>query len=75
MKVSAEMDWALLREQKAWLVSHANEMVGSDLYTPEEVAYADGLINLIDSIQDCAVIDGDATDVEVFGEEVIIITI
>jgi len=50
-----KLDWALLRKQKEWLQSFK----GND--------YADGLIHLIDAIQDHAVANGEASEREVFG--------
>jgi len=50
------INWALLREQKTWLM---NQPV---------CAEADGLVNLIDALQDGAVNDGVSEDV-VFGEQ------
>jgi len=45
------INWALLREQKTWLM---NQPV---------CAEADGLVNLIDALQDGAVNDGVSEDV------------
>lgn len=50
-----KIDWAMLREQKAWLFRQDNE-------------FADGILNLLDAIQDEAVASGIATEEEVFGE-------
>ena len=50
-------DWKLLREQKELLLR-----ISCDDYQ-----LLDGLINMIDDIQDRAVANGDATEVEVFG--------
>jgi hypothetical protein len=50
------INWALLREQKTWLL---NQPV---------CAEADGLVNLIDALQDGAVDAGVSEDV-VFGEQ------
>ena len=49
-----QFDWALIRQQKEWLL-------GFDC--PE----ANGLINMLDAIQDAAVEFGEASIVEVFG--------
>lgn len=49
------IDWKLLRKQKKWLLKQR----------PDEKA--DGLINLLDALQDAAVEDGIATGKEVFG--------
>ena len=48
------INWALLREQKLWLLT-------------QESPHADGLIHLIDAVQDQAVATGSATEIEVFG--------
>lgn len=55
-------DWKLLREQKAQLLS----MQGQSSATVEHAI--DGLINWIDALQDAAVNDNIATQLEVFGE-------
>lgn len=47
------IDWDLLRQQKLWLLQHDTEE-------------ADGLVNLLDHIQDTAVDIGAATEEEVF---------
>lgn len=51
------IDWALLRTQKEWLLRQS---------APE----ADGLINLIDCIQDAATMDGVIGEELVFGPDV-----
>lgn len=48
-----KIDWALLREQKAWLLSLNNE-------------YADGIVHLLDAVQDQAYEQG-VTEEEIFG--------
>ena len=48
------INWSLLREQKQWLLDQESE-------------HADGLVHLIDAIQDQAVDNGDASELEVFG--------
>lgn len=50
----ANVDWSLLREQKLWLLTHDNP-------------HAAGLVHLLDSIQDHAVNNGSASEIEVFG--------
>ena len=55
------IDWALLRKQKGWLYGFANE--------GEDVEYADGLLALLDYIQDNAIDTGQATEHEVLGTE------
>lgn len=55
MKIDIEkIDWCLLRKQKEWLLNQENEN-------------AAGLVHLIDRIQDEAVDNGDASEIEVFG--------
>lgn len=57
----SKIDWQLLREQKDYLVNEANNWNDSapNVY--------DGIVNLIDAIQDNAIADGLATEQEVFG--------
>jgi hypothetical protein len=43
----SDIDWALLRTQKEWLLGHRGEPA------------AEGLVNLLDSLQDRAVYDGE----------------
>lgn len=50
------IDWAMLREQKQWLMSQDN-------------AHADGLLMLIDHLQDYAVDNFLVKEEEVFGKE------
>lgn len=57
------LDWELLRRQKAFLI----ELAECGEYPPEQEEMFDGIINLIDSIQDYAIINGNATEEEVFG--------
>ena len=52
-------DWKLLREQKALLLLLACDA---------DYAVLDGVIHMIDDIQDRAVANGDATKAEVFGK-------
>lgn len=54
------VDWELLREQKVFLFNEANN--NSDA---EEVC--EGLLNLLDNLQDAVVADGLASAEEVFG--------
>lgn len=57
------IDWSLLRHQKSTLVAMAND----DDRLTTEIESLDGIIALIDSLQDEAVKQGKATEVEVFG--------
>lgn len=52
--VVQSIDWAELRSQKIWLAT-------------QPVPMADGLLNLLDALQDAAVAQGLATEEEVFG--------
>jgi hypothetical protein len=51
-------DWKLLRKQKALLLR---------ITCDDDYQLLDGLVNMIDDIQDRAVTNGDATELEVFG--------
>lgn len=64
-----KIDWTKLRKQKETLIYVI-------MSVPKEIAEdLDGILNLIDSIQDKAVEDGTATEEEVFGTDAIIIDI
>lgn len=55
MKIDiGKIDWDMLRQQKSWLLTQDNK-------------HAEGIVNLIDRIQDEAVDNGDASKIEVFG--------
>jgi hypothetical protein len=54
-KVISKTNWELLRNQKEWLWN-------------QESDEAIGLVHFLDAIQDAAVEDGIATELEVFGE-------
>ena len=56
----ATIDWALLRQQKAWLLGLVAE---APMPEPQ------GLVNLIDYIQDTALANGVASEIEIFGKE------
>lgn len=61
------IDWELLRKQKVWLLLLARKAFNNpDAWTDEDREMFDGLINLIDGIQDYAIDNGDATEQEVF---------
>ena len=62
--VQAGVDWALLRQQKDALVDMADD---EDRLT-SEIEVLDGVIALLDSLQDAAVRLGKASQLEVFGE-------
>jgi hypothetical protein len=53
--ILSQMNWDLLREQKAWLLRQ------------QPCAEVDGIVNLIDAIQDLAVSTEQASEVTVFG--------
>lgn len=55
MNYSFRIDWELLRQQKEWLLQHSCEE-------------ADGLLELLDVIQDQAVAANPALESEVFAE-------
>ena len=50
------IDWSMLREQKKWLEERSPEY------------YADGLVKLLDHLQDAAVAEGFADSITVFGD-------
>lgn len=60
-----KIDWLLLRKQKETLV---NLIHHSDLALFEK-EHLDGLIYLLDQLQDSAVEDGGLTEMEVFGKD------
>jgi hypothetical protein len=55
--VVERIDWELLAAQKSWLLA-----MGAD--------FGEGVVGLIDALQDAAVADGIATETAVFGEAV-----
>lgn len=61
----AEIDWALLREQKESLW---DMVVGQPKRSVQERETLEGVIGLIDHLQDSAVQEGRATEAEVFGQ-------
>jgi predicted type IV restriction endonuclease len=54
------IDWRMLRDQKEWLVEQAHRGGNEE---------AEGLLALLDEVQDAAVFGGIATKEEVFGTE------
>ena len=60
------LDWNLLRQQKLLLL----ELCNKPATTPADRDLLDGIIHLIDGIQDYAVDQGNATEAEVFGPEI-----
>ena len=59
------IDWKLLREQKACLY----HLTGSSRLSDYEKLALTGLLQLLDNLQDEAVNEGTATELEVFGED------
>lgn len=56
------IDWEFLREQKEYLENEAaNDNEVGHIY--------EGLLGLVDALQDAAIKDGYATEQEVFGEQ------
>ena len=55
------MDWALLRKQKVNLIQLAHDSIAP--------AHLDGIISLIDCLQDAAVADGFVSELTVFGDD------
>ena len=60
-RVIRGIDFKLLREQKRGILDHIKCHTEKELIEP-----LDGIINLIDAIQDAVVVDGIATEKEVF---------
>lgn len=70
-RVVSGLNFNLLRHQKLALLKCTDPKTGS--LVKNVLLYAgdlDGIINMIDSIQDAVVEDGIKTEAEVFGEEV-----
>jgi hypothetical protein len=61
-----EIDWELLREQKEKIIDLADDEEHKR-FTPEEITVFDGIIHLIDAIQDYAVDECEFPTQEVFG--------
>lgn len=68
LSTAASIDWALLRKQKFQLVSMADD----DDRLMSEIEVLDGVLALLDHIQDDAVAQGRATELEVFGPDWVI---
>ena len=64
-----KVDWVLLRKQKLMLLEMMNEFSLTYFNDAEKEGLAEGLINLIDSIQDYAIDELDKTEEEVFGKD------
>lgn len=62
------MNWEMLRDQKVWLLNLWNEMrKNPNAWTDTDREMLDGIINMIDGVQDYAIDNGNATEYEVFG--------
>jgi hypothetical protein len=61
-KVFTSINWKLLREQKLYMLNEANLKENPSAY--------DGVIGLLDAIQDAAVASGMYTEVNVFGKTI-----
>ena len=59
-----KMDWTLLRSQKRALV----DLRAGSVVTPEQEESLEGILNLIDCIQDQVVDTNQDTEVAVFGD-------
>lgn len=59
-----EINWELLKEQKKTLISLCNEVNDIDY---KRIEHFEGLINLLDNLQDYAVNELGQTDANVFG--------
>jgi hypothetical protein len=59
-EVFHNLDWALLREQKDYCENEAANNDAAEIY--------EALLSLIDYLQDAAVLDGIATEDEVYGK-------
>jgi hypothetical protein len=66
-EVIGKLNFELLRKQKEELVAYTHYNRTS--MSVKRVSAIDGIINMIDSIQDAVVEDGIKTEAEVFGEE------
>ena len=63
MKIYKTLNWPLLRDQKQTLL-----MLRDNVHvTPADAEHLDGIINLIDALQDEAVDSGSVSETEVFG--------
>lgn len=66
MKWFTTIDWPLLRDQKQTLL-----MLRDNAHvTPADAIHLDGIVNLIDDMQDHAVRSFVASETEVFGEQI-----
>jgi hypothetical protein len=61
------IDWRLLREQKRYLLELSSPLIG--IFTEKEYNAFEGIINLLDSIQDYAVDECGIDENDVFNFE------
>ena len=66
-RIIESLDFKLLREQKAELVAYT--CYNRSSMSAKRVGAIDGIINMLDSIQDAVVRDGIKTEEEIFGKE------
>lgn len=63
------LDWKQLREDKLWLLKLISEMENNrDAWTQSDIDHADGIIMMIDAVQDYAVDSDEIPESEVFGD-------
>jgi hypothetical protein len=67
-QIFAKMDWKLLRNQKCLLSGMVMRSAGNELLTEEEWEALQGILALLDAIQDAAVADLNLDEALVFGE-------
>lgn len=68
-KVLSDIDFKLLKEQKLTLLEIIEERKDSQyLKDKKQVEHVEGVVNLIDEIQDFAVAELGVTEEEVFGD-------
>lgn len=65
------IDWAVLRKQKEILVGLASGEKQTQDYSSTDIESLFGIVQLLDNIQDTAVDTCAASEIEIFGEEVV----
>lgn len=68
LNVVRRIDYPLLKDQKLQLLELSRLGKTSDLFTQEDDDALDGIISLLDELQDAVVKDGIKTEEEVFGK-------
>lgn len=68
LNVIKRIDYPLLKDQKLQLLELSRLGKTSDLFTQEDDDALDGIIALLDELQDAVVDDGIKTEKEVFGQ-------